>query len=206
VVYYAGAEKFSRNWVDMQDKDNIESLFAFWRDSPGLSIAISPWENAMRACFRFEVEVRLTAGRKHPADSVSMNIGDHGDKPGLLTLLFGDGELAFDEQEQNLLRKCNTLRNKLIHCEPDAVQRLVRELISDFTPTNLVEQVKISEDTSPAEFEEILQTREGAQPVLNTFSKEQGFYGWMIQAAGDGTFNHAAKILAKASAHIHSRM
>jgi hypothetical protein len=185
----------------MKDKGNIESLFAFSRDSPGLAIALPSWEKAMRACFRFEVQVRLTVGQKHPADSVSKDIGG---QHGLLPLMFR--ELTFDKEEQRLLEKCNTLRNKLIHCQPDAVQRLVKELDSGFAPPNLVEQVKIPEGTGLADFEEILQTRKGAQPVLSTFSKERGFYAWMIQAANDGTFDLSAKILAEASELIHSRI
>src|SRR5260370_22767373 len=92
-------------------------------DSPMLAFSLPRWEEAMLSCFHFEVKVRLLAGKVFPAESVTREIGDT--KNGLLVLLFQ--RLTFSDNEKAFLPKCNTLRNKLIHCEPDAVRRLGQE-------------------------------------------------------------------------------
>ncbi len=191
----------------MTERDPIDKLFEFANDSFSVALALPPWEIAMRACFRFELEVRLTVGRKRPADSVALDIGDKhykgNPRPGLLSLLFEQYE--FSPKEQEFIRKCNTLRNKLIHCEPDKVQELAMELARGFSPQNLVTNIPIPDDASGADVKRILTNLEGASPVRNTTARDQGFFGWMLQAAGDGTFSVAAGAIAHATRIIHER-
>jgi hypothetical protein len=158
-------------------------------DAPMLALSLPRWEEAMLSCFHFEVNVRLLAGKFFPAESVTREIGDL--KNGLLILLYQ--VLAFTDSEKTFLSKANTLRNKLIHCEPDAVRRLVQELVPAFQPPNVIQQIPLSENVTGAAIADALVNRTGAVNVADTSSRDEGFLGWMIQAAGDGTFDLAAR-------------
>jgi len=158
-----------------------------------LAQSLPAWESAMGACFHFELIARLLAGRYFPAESVSLELAGQGKKPGLLSLLFD--RLDFDDEEQAFLRECVRLRNKLVHCEPDAVQRIVRGLQPTFTPPNLVVQGKFPEGASGSEILEAIQGSGGKVDVGATVSREEGFLGWMLQASQDGTFELATRSL-----------
>ncbi len=155
----------------------------------------------MLSCFHFEVKVRLLAGKVFPAESVTREIGDT--KNGLLVLLFQ--RLTFSDNEKAFLPKCNTLRNKLIHCEPDAVRRLVQELIPSFQPPSMVQQIPIPDNATGAAILDVLADRAGAVDVAETLSRNDGFSGWMIQAANDGTFDLAAEIFRRGIAIISDK-
>jgi hypothetical protein len=153
-----------------------------------LNLALPRWEAAMGSCFHFELVVRLLANASFPAESVTRDVADGKKGHGLLTLLFG--HLTFSEEEKTFLIKCNTLRNKLIHCEPDAIAKLAKELNPTFSPPPVAIQVNISE--SPREsLVRAVTTGEGAIDVRTTRSRTEGFLGWILQAAGDGTFDEA---------------
>jgi hypothetical protein len=161
-------------------------------DAPALAFSLPHWEEAMLSCFHFEVNVRLLAAKFYPAESVGTDIGDKKDKPGLLTKLFQRSKLAFSEKEKSFLPKCNTLRNKLIHCEPDAVRKMVKELMPAFQPPDKVQQFKVPVGASRAAIHDFLNARKGAVNVSATSSRQDGFFGWMLQASQDGTFDMAA--------------
>jgi len=163
-------------------------------DAPALAYSLPHWEEAMLASFHFEMHVRLLAGRFHPAESVTTEIGDSNGKPGLLKMLFQRPTLAFDGAEQSFLPKCNRLRNKLIHCEPDAVRKSVQELMPAFQPPDKVHLLKLPKGASGTAIIETLQTQAGAINVSATASRQEGFFGWMLQASNDGTFDLAAGI------------
>jgi hypothetical protein len=161
---------------------------ALYRSSPVLNLTLPRWEAAMGSCFHFELAVRLLANPSFPTESVTRDVADGKRGQGLLTLLFG--HLTFSEEEKAFLVKCNTLRNKLIHCEPDAVARLAKELNPAFSPPPVAIQVNISD--SPREsLVRAVTTGEGAIDIRDTRSRTEGFLGWMLQAAGDGTFDQA---------------
>src|SRR5690348_13402023 len=86
-----------------------------YRFGPALGSCLPAWEGAMGACFHFEVIVRLAANRFFPTESVTRDIGTGSKEKGLLELLFA--KLEFSTGEKAFLPKCNTLRNKIIHCE-----------------------------------------------------------------------------------------
>lgn len=163
-----------------------------------LTFSLPKWEDAMGSCFLFEAHVRLLAGKYFAGESVSRNLGDGPpDKdgrvtPGLLTMLFR--KIEFSDQEQDLLRKCNGIRNKLIHCEPDALMRALQKMVVNFKPPNQVIELNIGVNATGAEIIEILQTQRGAVPVQNTVSRERGFHGWMLEAATNGTFEVAVEV------------
>jgi hypothetical protein len=163
-------------------------------DAPVLAVSLPHWEEAMLSCFHFEMQVRLLAGKFHPAKSVTTDIGDKKGHPGLLTMLFQRPKLAFTAAEKSFLPKCNTLRNKLIHCEPDAVRKLVQELTPTFQPPNVVHLFRLPVGASGTAILEMLKTRKGAVNVSATTSRQDGFFGWMLQASKDGTFDMAAGI------------
>jgi hypothetical protein len=119
---------------------------------------------------------------------VTRDVADGKKGQGLLTLLFG--HLAFADEEKVFLVKCNTLRNKLIHCEPDAVARLAKELNPAFSPPPVATQVNVSDSTRDSLVRAVT-TGEGAIDVRDTNSRTEGFLGWVLQAAGDGTFDQA---------------
>ena len=171
-------------------------------DSPMLAMCLPAWEGAMLGCFHFEVKVRLLAGKFFPPESVTTEIGP---KDGLLALLFK--RLSFTDEEAAFLPKCNTLRNKLIHCEPDAVRRLVQELDPDFRPPDVVQQVRIPDDMRTGEgILELLNTGKTAVAVSTTSSRSEGFLGWMLQAAGDGTFDRARRVFIHGMQIIDSKL
>ena len=135
------------------------------------------------------------AGRKVPSSqSVTTDIGDKKGQPGLLTTLFQRPKLALTAAERSFLPKCNTLRNKLIHCEPDAVRKLVQELTPTFQPPNLVQLFRLQPGASGTAILDMLKTKKGAVNVSATTSRQDGFFGWMLQASKDGTFDMAAGI------------
>jgi hypothetical protein len=163
-------------------------------DAPELAVSLPHWEEAMLSCFHFEMLVRLLAGKFYPAKSVTTEIGDKRGQPGLLTTLFHRPKLAFTSAERAFLPKCNTLRNKLIHCEPDAVRKLVQELTPTFQPPDVVQVVRLPPGASGMAILDVLKTKKGAVKVSATASRQDGFHGWMLQASRDGTFDMAAGI------------
>jgi hypothetical protein len=171
---------------------------------PALGFCLPVWEGAMGSCFHFELMVRLAANRFFPTESVTRDVGTGAKGQGLLDLLFG--KLAFSDDERRFLPKCNTLRNKLIHCEPDGVLRLVQEIVPDFRPPSVAQQITLSAGPSGKDVLEAIETKKGAVDVLNTVSREQGFLGWMIQSTGDGTFPLAAQIFGRAVMIIDARL
>jgi hypothetical protein len=177
----------------MSDDAN-EEIRELISHSPTLAFALGPWERAMVACFRFEVTVRQLAGKFYPAESVTTEIGNKNGKPGLLAMLMDRPKLAFSLKEKEFLPKCNRLRNKLIHCEPDAVRQLVQELLPAFEPPDKVVQMKFPNDSTGAEIHEVISTQKGAVPVSTTTSRSDGFMGWMLQASSDGTFDLARQV------------
>jgi hypothetical protein len=158
-----------------------------------LGLSLPKWEAAMGSCFHFELVVRLLANISFPGESVSRDVADGKKGPGLLTLLFQ--HLHFSDEERMFLPKCNTLRNKLVHCEPDAVAKLVKELNPEFAPPPAVSLLRISPEASGADILQVLSNRDGAMDVRDTSSRLEGFAGWMLQAAGDGTFDQAVAVL-----------
>jgi hypothetical protein len=168
-----------------------------------LGLSLPKWEAAMGSCFHFELVVRLLAGIKFPSESVNRDIADGKKGEGLLTLLFR--QMSFTDEERAFLPKCNTLRNKLIHCEPDAVLRLVQDLVPGFQPPSVMKQFNISPGASGTDILQMIVSREGATDVLKTSSRKQGFTGWMVQAAQDGTFDQANALLGRGIAIVDSR-
>lgn len=147
--------------------------------------------------------MRLLAQKFFAGESVVRDIADGKKGSGLLTLLFG--RLPFSDDEKAFLLKCNTLRNKLIHCEPDGVLRIVQELDPTFTPPSLAVQLDISESSSGADTLEVIQGQRGAIDVLATTSRSAGFLGWMLQSTSDGTFHHAVEILTRGMTIIDTK-
>jgi hypothetical protein len=171
-------------------------------DSPILAVALPHWGEAMLGCFAFEAKVRLLAGKFFLGESVKREIGDP--KEGLLTLLFN--KLDFTDDEQKFFRVCNNLRNKLIHCEPDAVQRLVTELVPTFRPMATVYRFKVPESGLTASIiRNAAENHTGGLPVVDTVSRQDGFAGWLLQAGRDGTFDAAAWAFQAAVAIISAK-
>ena len=162
-----------------------------------LSLSLPQWEAAMHACFHFEVMVRILAQKHFLGESITRDIGDNNKKgEGLLTMLFRT--LTFTDDEKQFLRRCNTLRNKLIHCEPDAVLRVLQEFKPDFKPPGLAFMIKLSGGQSDSDLLNANQTMSGAVPVQDTSSREEGFLGWMLDSAGNGTFGLATEVFVRA--------
>lgn len=168
-----------------------------------LALSLPKWDAAMGSCFHFELVVRLLAQKFFAGESVTRDIADGRKGKGLLTLLFG--RVNFSAEEKAFLPSCNTLRNKLIHCEPDGVQRIVQELLPGRNPKSVVQQIRFRPESSGAEILETIQTQKGAVDVLATTSRSDGFLGWMLQAAVDGTFEHAATILRRGVMIVDSK-
>lgn len=160
-------------------------------DSPLLATALPQWARAMLGCFTVEVKVRLLAGKYFPSESVAKDIGAQ--EGGLLELLFA--KLAFSDDEKAFLRRCIKLRNKLIHCEPDKVRSLVQEFDPTFRPPNLFKKFRVPEGgLTAAVVVDAVTNGTGGVNVIGTRSRDEGFLGWMLQAAEDGTFDRAAEI------------
>ena len=173
------------------------------QQSPLLELCLPKWQTAMAACFHFELLVRLLAQKFFAGESVTRDVADGRKGDGLLTLLFG--RLEFSSDERLFLPKCNTLRNKLIHCEPDALLRVVRELAPEFTPRSMVRRLTLEEQASGAQILAAIQTQDGAVDVMNTTSRADGFLGWMIQSASDGTFELATELLRRGMVMVDSK-
>jgi hypothetical protein len=171
---------------------------------PALGLCLPAWEAAMGACFHFEVIVRLAANRFFPTESVTRDVGTGPKGKGLLDLLVE--KLAFTDDDKAFLPKCNTLRNKIIHCEPDGMLRVVQELAPRFRPRRTTQQITVGAASSGKEILEALETRKGAVDVLETSSREQGFFGWMFQSSSDGTFLLATEILCSAVVIVDARL
>lgn len=185
--------------------DRFSLSLDVYKANPALAFCLPRWEAAMGACFLLEAEVRLAAGKYFPAESVGLELGDKSpSKRGLLTLLFS--RVQFEEGEQVVLRKCVGLRNKLIHCEPDALQKQLKELVQDFEPQGQVVQMRFPEGATAAEMIKIVQTRAGAVPVQETVSRSEGFHGWMLEASANGTFEMAVEVFRVAIAMINSKL
>lgn len=170
------------------------------RDSPMLRMVLPIWNAVALHCAWFELQVRLAAGVTDPAASVNKNIGG---EHGLLTVLFEGG--GYEEGDQQLLRSCAVIRNKLLHCEPDALLRELRKLDPTFEPPRAVTQVNLGNAASGAEIRDALATQEGAVSVQDTVSREAGFFGWMMEAAATGVFARAVEVLARGIEVLASR-
>ena len=163
---------------------------------PTLDLSLPAWEGAMGACSHYEVMVRILAQKHFAGESITRDIADQGKKKGLLSMLFR--KLTFSEKEQRFLLRCNRLRNKLIHCEPDAVLRVLQEIAPAFKPAEVGGMFTLSESQSGDDLVATLTTVRGAVPAQATSSRKDGFLGWMTEAAGNGTFGAAAVVFVKA--------
>jgi len=172
---------------------------------PSLATCLPSWEAAMGTCFHFEVSVRLLAQKHFGGQSITEDVGDKekGQKPGLLSMLFD--KLSFVDEEKAFLPRCNRLRNKIIHCEQDALQAFVRELKPDFVPRPTVARMRFSKGASAEEMISVIQNQTNAVPVQGTSTRVDGFYGWMLEAACDGTFETATSLLGRGIRIINSK-
>jgi len=169
--------------------------------SPILATAFPQWARAMLGSFTVEAKVRLLAGKYFPSESVTKEVGADG---GLLDLLFG--KLAFSDDEKTFLRRCIRLRNKLIHCEPDKVRSILQEIDPAFQPLNLFKRFSVPEGgLTKAGVIDAITNGTGGVNVVGTKSRDEGFMGWMLQAAGDGTFDQAAEIFTQAGDLINDK-
>jgi hypothetical protein len=163
-------------------------------ESPMLSLAQPKWEAAMVSCFRFELGVRMLAGKFFGGDSVTRQVGSRTGQPGLLTMLFERPDLNFTDVEKVSLARCVRVRNKLIHCEPDVLRKIVQEADPSFRPPSLVLQLDVPVDEGAERVLEALTSMRDAVDVAETSSRDEGFQGWMLQTAMDGTFDGAVRI------------
>jgi len=157
----------------------------------------------MGTSFHFEVSVRLLSQKNFGGRSITQDIAESGNKPGLLKMLFG--KLAFTDEEKAFLPQCNRLRNKIIHCEQDALQKAVREMKPDFVPRPQVTRTRFPKGSDPEEMLAALQNRTDAVPVQATSTRADGFYGWMLEAACDGTFETAIDLLGRGIGMINAK-
>lgn len=67
----------------------------------------------------------------------------------------------------------------------------------DFRPPNAVVKIPLPSGGSGEQILEALQTLRHAVEVQETSSTSDGFFGWMMQAASDGTFDHAVMIFER---------
>jgi hypothetical protein len=116
----------------------------------------------MGSCFHFELLVRLLAQKHFSGESVTRDIGDRGNQQGLLSRLFQT--LTFSEDEKLFLPKRNTVRNKLIHCEPDALLRIVQELVPAFNPPSIASKLTFPQPGSAETILAALESQRGAIP------------------------------------------
>ena len=171
-----------------------------------LDVSLPAWERAVGACFHYEVMVRILAQKHFAGESIKKDIADKGKGKGkgkgLLTMLFE--ALSFSQPEQEFLLRCNYPRNKLIHCEPDAVLRVLQQIEPNFKPTDAAFMMKLA-DEEP-DLLGRLQTLSGVVRVQTTSSREEGFVGWMLEAAGNGTFALAAQVFVRAVQVVNSKV
>jgi hypothetical protein len=175
--------------------------------SPNLANCLPSWETAMGTCFHFEVAVRLLAQKHFAGRSITENVGDRENngkkKPGLLSLLFA--KLSFSDEEKSFLPQCNHMRNKIIHCEPDALQAAIKEMKPDFAPRAKVVRMRLPAGAKSEEMISVLENQTNAVPVKETSTRADGFYGWMWEAACDGTFETATNLLGSGIRIINSK-
>jgi len=179
------------------------SPMSLHQQSPMLELCLPKWQAAMVACFQFELVVRLLAQKWFAGESVTRHIGDGSKGMGLLSLLFL--KLEFSPEERVFLPRCNTLRNKLIHCEPDALLRIVRELEPQFNPASAVRRTTLEPGASGADILSAIATQAGAVDMMSTTSQSDGFLGWMLQAASDGTFEAATELLIRGMTIVEAK-
>lgn len=161
----------------------------------------------MGTCFHFEVAVRLLAQKHFAGRSITENVGgqekNDAKNPGLLSLLFT--KLSFSDEEKSFLRQCNHLRNKIIHCEPDALQAAIKAMKPDFAPAAKVVRGHFPKGANSEETRSVLENQTNAVPVKETSTRTDGFYGWMWEAASDGTFEMATNLLGRGIHIINSK-
>ena len=167
---------------------------------PILGTFLWAWEAAMGSCFHFELSARLLAQVRFARESIELDLGA---RAGLLALLFR--HWPFTDDEKDFLPKCNTMRNKIIHCEPDTLYKIVREIDPSFTPPPHVRSVTLDEHASGSEILDAITTQRGVVDVKNTTTRDQGFSGWMMEAASNGTFAKAVEILGRGIAILRSK-
>jgi hypothetical protein len=175
---------------------------------PILAHALPPWEGAMVSCFQWEMMVRLAAGKFWPGLSVATSIGDskgkngQPGKPGLLTMLYG--KLPFTDDEKLFLNQSQKVRNKLIHCQPDALLKEIQVIWAKFKPPEKSQMIRLPNDGSA--IREVLETQRGAVPVQSTVSEQDGFVGWMLEAASTKIFEQANAIFRDAVEIIEKKI
>ncbi len=158
------------------------------------------WEAAMGSCFHFELSARLLAQVRFARESIDLDLGA---RDGLLPLLFR--HWPFTDDEKDFLPKCNALRNKIIHCEPDALYRIVNKIDPSFMPPPHVRSLTLDEHASGSEILAAITTHDGSVAVNSTTTRDQGFSGWMMEAASNGTFAKAVEILGRGIAILRSK-
>jgi len=160
-----------------------------------LGISLPRWDEAMLACFHFELQVRLLASKYFPSESVVDKTAD------LLKLLYK--KIPFAQDEKVRLTRCNQLRNKLIHCEPDALLKLVKESNPGFCPAPVVREVDIPQSTLT--ISKLFGAIARAVNVQSTSSRDAGFQGWMMESASNGTFTQVTAMLNDGTALLFEK-
>lgn len=151
------------------------------------SLAKSLPTAAMGACFHFELMIRLLVGRDDPPARLRK-------RSSILARLKPHFAAA---REWEYLDDCSELRNKLTHCELDAVRKIVLRRVPDFKPRDLVHEAKVEDGAPILPQRERMQRLENTIAVSQTFSRSNGFMGWMLQGSQDGTFELATVVLER---------
>jgi hypothetical protein len=63
----------------------------------------------------------------------------------------------------------------------------------------MVKELRLAAGAGGAEMLNQLETTKGATNVKNATSRKRGFFGWMLEAASNGTFEAAVLVLAMQS-------
>ncbi|MCR9161183.1 MAG: hypothetical protein ACE37F_13035 [Nannocystaceae bacterium] len=145
--------------------------------SPVLATFLARWEAAASACARFEFGIRIQVGVAHPRESVRGNLSS------LIPLT------SCTEPEQARLTLCTRARNKLLHCELDKLLEVLQEADPTFTPPRLTKRVAIGD----GKIGDALTS--DPVDVQDTVSRDEGFFGWLLEAAQTGMFERTVELL-----------
>jgi len=144
-----------------------------------LAHSLAKWEAATLACTRFEFGIRLQVGVTHPRESVNAKLSE------LIPLT------GCSESEQATLALCVRARNKLLHCELDALLAVLTQADATFQPqrrsTKAIEVGRNPLDT--------LNQLSSAVDVQDTKTRDEGFFGWLLEASSTGMFEQAVRLL-----------
>ena len=149
----------------------------------------------------YELRMRLLAD-KAPAIQKAAYKADLRDVEHLIVTAFSD---ALCDDEKRLLEQCRQLRNKLLHCDFNALRKKLAEQGVDprHGEVKRIDIARLSGAEMAGKISDVAANAPGSFEYVGDMPAKAGtVFGWLFDAGTSGNFKEAASSFARAAAII----